>query len=357
MDLFKNYILQNWILVLILTAFLIILVTTAFLDRKATRRMVILIASVFVLSVVVFVEFYYENDPDYKLLRKILMSIRYSATPLIISLILFTLVKKMKAFVFIPAGCLLIVNVISIFTGIIFNINDENKLVRGPGILGYLPFILVGLYCVFLIYILIRQSNKRVLEVIPIIFLAASFGTGLIFPFIFGSAYSQLFCPTIGAALFIYYVFSILQLAKKDALTGLLNRQAYYIETSKLFKEITAIISLDMNGLKGVNDTHGHDAGDEALTTLALCFARACRIKQSAYRLGGDEFVIVCYKTPKEEVKQLVERIKQLVAETEYTCSIGYSFQEGGFSSPDELLKASDEQMYKDKAQYHLNND
>ena len=72
----------------------------------------------------------------------------------------------------------------------------------------------------------------------------------------------------MGIALFIYHVFSILQLTKKDALTGLLNRQAYYGETSRSFKDITAIISLDMNGLKKINDTYGHDAGDEALITL-----------------------------------------------------------------------------------------
>ena len=351
MEMFKSYLLQNWILILILLAFLIILVTTAFLDKKATRRMIILIASIFVLSITVFIEFYYQEDSNYRLLRTILMSIRYSATPLILSLIIYTLTKKMRAFVFIPAGCLLIINILSIFNGIVFKIDENNDLIRGP--LGYLPFILVGLYCAFLIYILIKQSNKRVLEVIPIIFLAVSFCTGLIFPFIFGPAYSQIFCPTIAVALFIYYVFSVLQLSKKDALTGLLNRQAYYIETTKLFKDITAVVSLDMNGLKKINDTYGHHSGDEALTTIAFCIARSCKVRQSAYRLGGDEFVVVCFKTSKEEVEKLVQRIVKSISETSYTCSIGYSYQNGDFVSLDELLKASDEQMYLDKANYY----
>lgn len=187
---FKSYILHNWILVLILSTFVIILATTAFLDKKATRRTYELIGFIFLLSITVFIEFWFEGDINYKWLRLVLMAIRYSATPIIIA----------------------------------------------------------GLYCAFLIYLLIRRSNKRAIEIIPICVLAVAFISGLVFPFIFGQSFSQIFCSTIAVAFFIYYVFSILQLTKKDGLTGLLNRQAYYAETSKSRKDITAIISSDMNG-------------------------------------------------------------------------------------------------------------
>ena len=353
MDMFKEYILQNWILILILGAFAIILATTAFLDKKSTRRTYFLIASIFLLSIFVFVEFYLEDDINYKMLRLVLMSIRYSATPLIIAQVTFALVKRFKPFIFIPAGALLIVDIISIFTGIVFSINDENKLERGP--VGYLPFIIAGLYCAFLIYILVKRSNKRALEIIPICVLAIAFISGLVFPFLLGADFSKIFCSTIAVAFFIYYMFLILQLTKKDGLTGLLNRQAYYAETSKTHKDITAIISLDMNGLKKVNDTYGHDAGDEALVTLAVCFLRACKVNQSVYRMGGDEFAIVCHKTSEEEVIKLVDRIQELVGKTEYTCSVGYCYQKDGFMNLDELLKISDERMYQDKAEFYKN--
>ena len=350
---FKAYILQNWILILILATFVIILITTAFLDKKTTRRLIVLIAVIFLLSISVFVEFYLESDIKYRTLRTVLMCIRYSSTPFIVAQITFTLVKKEKPFVFIPAGVLLVVDIVSIFTGIVFGINDDNKLVRGP--LGYLPFIVAGLYCVFLVYLLIKHSNKRMLEIIPIVLLAVAFASGLIFPFVFGSNFSEIFCATIATALFIYFVFSILQLTKKDGLTGLLNRQAYYAETAREHKDITAIISLDMNGLKTINDTYGHDAGDEALVTLALCFAKACKTKQSAYRMGGDEFVIVCRKTSENEVVELINKIKKSVSETKYTCSIGYSYQKDGFISLEDLLKKSDEEMYLNKANFYKN--
>lgn len=353
LDMFEQYILQNWVLILILFAFVVFLISTALIDKKATRRLFFLIGEIFVLSICVFIEFYFENDINYRILRTVLMAIRYSAAPILLAHVIFTLVKKMKAFVFIPAGVLAIVDIVSIFTGIVFSINDENKLVRGP--LGYLPFIVAGCYCAFLIYILIKRSNKRFLEIIPIVLLAISFISCVTFPFIFRSNFAQIFCPTIAVALFIYYVFSILSLVKKDALTGLLNRQAYYAETSRTYKDITAIVSIDMNGLKKVNDTYGHHAGDEALIALSVCFMRACNVKQSAYRMGGDEFAIVCHKNSEEEVKALINRINDLVSKTKYTCSIGYSYQKDGHTEKelDDLLKLSDDKMYQNKEEYY----
>ncbi len=71
--------------------------------------------------------------------------------------------------------------------------------------------------------------------------------------------------------------------------------------------------------------------------------------------MGGDEFAIVCRKTSEEEVIKLVDRIQKYVSETKYTCSIGYSYQNDGFQNLDNLLKASDEQMYLNKAEFYKN--
>ena len=150
----KEFFLQNWPLILVLLAFVISLVTTVFLDKKTVTRMYVLVASVFLLAIVVFVEFYIADMSEFKNLRIALMAIRYSATPLIIALITFALVKRLRWFIFIPALALVVVNIVSIFTGIVFSINESNDLVRGP--LGYLPFIMVGLYSALLIYLLIN---------------------------------------------------------------------------------------------------------------------------------------------------------------------------------------------------------
>ena len=353
MEAIKEYFFQNWILLLILGAFIVVLFITSFSNKKTTIRYLLLLVAVFLLSIVVFAEFYLQPVVENKIARMILIAIRYSATPFIIGLVILVLVKHQKYFVFIPAFILLIIDIVSIFTGIVFSINDSYEMVRGP--LGFLPYAISGLYMVLLIYLLIRRCNKRLVEIVPIVFLSIALASGVIFPFIFGSKFSQIFCTIIAVSLFIYYVFTIVELAKKDGLTGVLNREAYYIETRRDYKDITAIISIDMNGLKTINDTYGHAAGDEALVTLALCFNNAIKARQSVYRMGGDEFVIVCRKTSKEEVEALVNKIKKSVSDTKYSCSIGYSYHLEGTVKLEDLLKESDKEMYSDKAEFYKN--
>ena len=157
-----------------------------------------------------------------------------------------------------------------------------------------------------------------------------------------GKDYSKIFCTTIAIALFVYYVFSILQLTKKDALTGLFNRQAYYSFINTNSKDITAVISIDMNGLKTINDVEGHMAGDEALTTIANCFKKSTKVKQP------------CKKTSEEELIQLIDRIKKKVSETKYHCAIGYCYLPGINKDIEEMIKQSDKMMYEDKAKYYL---
>ena len=348
---FKDYLLQNWPLILILLAFTISLLTTVFLEKKTVIRMYILIAAIFVLSIVVFLEFYFADKSEYRMARNVLMAVRYSSTPLIIAQISYTLVKKMRWFIFIPALLFVILNIVSIFTGIVSSIDETDKLVRGP--IWLVPYIAVGLYAALLIYLLIVRSNKRLMEIIPIVFLAFALGSGLVLPFIFRDDYANIFCVTIAIALFAYYEFLVLSLTKKDSLTGLLNGHAYFADVSNNPENITALISMDMNGLKAINDNEGHLAGDEALVTLSLCFMRPLRNKQSCYRTGGDEFIIVCRKTPEEEVLKIVEKIKKSVDDTKYSCAIGYSFNPEGNKAIDDLLKESDEMMYQEKAKYY----
>ena len=347
----KEYLIQNWSLILILAAFSISLKTTVFLDKRTTRRLLILNVVVFLLSIVVFVEFYIAGVAKYREARTVLMAIRYSATPFILGQILYALVRRQRWFVFIPAGILAVIDFISIFNGVVFRILEDGSFVRGP--LGLLPFITAGIYCAVLIYALFSRSNRTAAEIIPIIFFCVTFLSGLFFPFLLKGDYSQVFCMTIAIALFVYYVFSILQLTKKDALTGVLNRQAYYTDVATESEDITAIVSIDMNGLKAINDTQGHAAGDEALATLAFCFRRALRSRQYGYRIGGDEFVILCRKTSKQDLKALIGRIETNVGETKYHCAIGYSYSADGKTPVEDMLRESDMMMYAAKERYY----
>ena len=124
-------------------------------------------------------------------------------------------------------------------------------------------------------------------------------------------------------------------------------------EIHRKSRDISAIVSIDMNGLKAINDTYGHLAGDNALTALANCFQKAASIKQPVYRIGGDEFIILCRKTGEEELILLIERIRKNVEETPYTCSIGYCYAPNGIKNLEDMAKESDEMMYADKAKFY----
>ena len=348
---FLDYIIQNWALILVGIAFAISLKITGLQDKASVKRMYILIAGVFLLSIVVFEEFTLADLGGYLTARTVLMAVRYSATPVIVAMVLYTLQKKTRWFIFIPALLLAVINVISIFTGIVFSLAEDGTLQRGP--LGYLPYIVAGLYGAYLIYILYRRSNKLYTEIIPIAFLALAFASGVFLPFIFGMKFAQIFCPTIMIALFVHYVFSIHKLSKIDPLTGVLNLQAFYADSAVAPEDITALISMDMNGLKEINDTLGHAAGDQALITVAECFKGELNSRQAIYRIGGDEFIIICRKTPQGEVEDLIGQIREKIARTNYSGSIGYSCSEDGKKSVNEMLRESDENMYAAKAKYY----
>ena len=145
----------------------------------------------------------------------------------------------------------------------------------------------------------------------------------------------------------------MLQGTKKDSLTGVLNRQAYFNDTEINPDRITGLVTVDMNGLKEINDSRGHAAGDEALTTLALCLLQAGRQGQSIYRIGGDEFVIVCRSSSREDILSLVDRVRKNVNETAYSCSVGYCIAEEKSSDIEGMLRESDRMMYAEKARYY----
>ncbi|MBE6742553.1 MAG: diguanylate cyclase [Ruminococcaceae bacterium] len=347
----KEYIILNWSLILILSALSIALNISVFLERRTVKRMYVLVIGVFLLSICVFAEFNIPAVAQNRIVRGILMAIRYSSTPFIIAQLIYTLVKKLSWYVFFPAIVLSIINLSSLFTGIVFKIGEDNSFTRGT--LGYLPFIGVAVYCVILIILLVKRSNKKMMEMVPITFLGVALLSEIIFPFVYGSDFSRIFCSTIAVALFIYYVFEILQQTKIDSLTGLLNRQAYGADTNNNPENITSLISIDMNGLKTINDTQGHAAGDEAIETIALCMNRALKSRQFAYRIGGDEFVIICRKTSEEDVLALIKRIERNIGDTGYHCSIGYSFNENENKSIEDMLRESDMMMYEEKERYY----
>lgn len=154
-------------------------------------------------------------------------------------------------------------------------------------------------------------------------------------------------------------------LALTDALTGLANRrhamlclQAEWPQTPKQGRSL-ACLMVDADGLKGVNDSHGHGAGDEVLRQIARALAGAVRNDDTVCRLGGDEFLVISRQTTPEGAQRLGEKLLQAVRELQVPVgegalwpgrvSLGVALRLPHMAQEDELLRAADEALYAAK--------
>ena len=119
----------------------------------------------------------------------------------------------------------------------------------------------------------------------------------------------------------IFEVEDIMDLYVKDALTGLYNRRGFERDISALFengvtkKYPLAVASIDMDGLKYINDTFGHSAGDSAIKAISECVTKALNPDEFAARMGGDEFVAVLILNSPGRVGQFIRTLRNLIKE------------------------------------------
>lgn len=146
-------------------------------------------------------------------------------------------------------------------------------------------------------------------------------------------------------------------LSYHDQLTGLYNRRFYEEELNRLDTKRNlpiAIVMGDVNGLKLINDSFGHVAGDELLKRVAALMQSTCRADDILARLGGDEFVIILPKTDTTGAEQLVQRIKERlmhekVDAIDLSVSFGYEIKQNETDSMQEVFKNAEDHLYRHK--------
>jgi diguanylate cyclase (GGDEF)-like protein/PAS domain S-box-containing protein len=154
------------------------------------------------------------------------------------------------------------------------------------------------------------------------------------------------------------------ELAHKDELTGLPNRIVFYelaehaLNVAKRNKTRVAILYVDLDKFKPINDTYGHDVGDEVLRTAASRITACLRESDSVFRIGGDEFIVLLEgRVDEEGVTRLAENIIKSVSSTitinDYSCQVGASigvaiYPDNGVNI-DVLTQRADKAMYQVK--------
>lgn len=158
-----------------------------------------------------------------------------------------------------------------------------------------------------------------------------------------------------------------LEMAVTDALTGLHNRRYMsgqlqaFVQRANHGGDTVAVLVLDIDHFKSVNDGFGHDAGDEVLSEFAVRLATNVRAVDLPCRLGGEEFVVVMPGTTLEDAHRIADRIRRDIGQAPFrvmggkehltvTVSIGVSATLPGEDTPEALLKRADEGVYEAKA-------
>jgi diguanylate cyclase (GGDEF)-like protein len=148
--------------------------------------------------------------------------------------------------------------------------------------------------------------------------------------------------------------------AMTDALTGLPNYRSFSeslereLERSRRYGLPLSLVTVDLDGLKGINDEHGHDIGNEALCATARVLAEGVRSFEVVARQGGDEFAIILPATESSDARLLAERLRgeigaQIVRGEPLSASFGVASLSEAFCDAPSLVKASDEALYRAK--------
>jgi diguanylate cyclase (GGDEF)-like protein len=157
----------------------------------------------------------------------------------------------------------------------------------------------------------------------------------------------------------------LIEQATHDPLTGLLNRRSlserWLVETARADRtgEPIAVLLVDLDEFKSVNDNCGHEGGDIVLAAFADTLSHLLRASDIACRIGGDEFAVILPGTSPEDGMHVADRVREefasadlgpLVSKCSHTASIGMAQYPAHGNDLDSVLRAADEALYEVKA-------
>jgi diguanylate cyclase len=144
--------------------------------------------------------------------------------------------------------------------------------------------------------------------------------------------------------------------SRTDPMTGLLNRRGWELAMTQEQARIArtggsaAVVLVDLDGLKRVNDSSGHDAGDALILRCARVLANQIRARDVVGRLGGDEFAMLLARIDRPVAGQVIDRIRQALINARVHCTLTWSWA-GALGSLEEALAEADMLLIEHKKQ------
>ena len=349
----KYLIIDNLILILLVVGIILLLNNHSKIGNKNLSYFKYVVILIIIQIIADTLEGYYATFNHVTTYRYITAVIGYIVRPFIIYALIWGVNsnKKSRKLLLIPGIINALLYTSSIFTGLVFSYSSNNIFIRGP--LGYTVHTISLLYFIIFIYYLSLSYNRvrKEEKIFLLTTISFPFAAVLVETLDLSSVNNVLNYAILISVLF-FYIFVYIYYSRRDTLTGLFNRQAFYEDLKSFDNDITSVFSIDMNGLKVINDTYGHNAGDIALVSISNAFSNVISEKVYVYRLGGDEFSILCRNMNKKEVERFNNSLIEEIATTDYTCSIGYTYRKKN-EPIDTLYKTADNKMYRSKSHYY----
>jgi diguanylate cyclase (GGDEF)-like protein len=138
---------------------------------------------------------------------------------------------------------------------------------------------------------------------------------------------------------------------ERDFLTGLPNTRAFEAAIARRFESGIpfALLLGDMDGLKGINDSHGHAEGNDALRRLALMLGSSLRPEDEVARVGGDEFAVLTVLARNDEAAALAAKLEGAMARQGSPITFGWAVYPADGENALSLYRAADERLYARK--------
>ena len=352
-DVLKYYLTHNFALVVMAIGFLILFLNRNSRLRRHSMLLLIDMMLVLVLSVATTIEYCFESLSVTYPIQYVGVILGYTIRPFIIYFVILTYRKpdiKTDIILGIPIilNCLLVS--LSPATHWLFYYGENNAFIRVlPW--GYIPHTVAAFYLGYLAVLMImlfRQNDKT--QAIAAAFIL--FANGIATTMETLDVVEDILSTTAAASILFFFVSMFVYYRKRDSLTGLLDRHTFYVDYSTHKNRVTALIGFDLNGLKNINDTLGHAAGDIALKTVSRILLAHTTRRIEFYRLGGDEFEAICLDMSKEEIEETIRDLDEAILKSGYVCSIGYSLHSKD-DTVDKILHRADDAMYSQKREYY----
>lgn len=349
-EILKDILASNFITIFLNIGFTILVFTGNIFDKKIDRLFKIGIVCVYLLFLIDIGDTYFSHLESLNEWRYITSALGYTIRPIAIGIFISILLRNNKHiwYIWFPIIFEGIIAMTNQYTHLMFYLDENNGFHRGP--LSFLPHILCILFMFLLVFLAIRRFRViDIGEVLTILFVGAICIISVYFETVYSMKY--LLTGAIGCSCIVYYTFLYSQTYKIDIMTGLFNRRTFYVDTEKKLNKSMAVIFIDLNELKLLNDNEGHLAGDDALITLSNILINISKNNYRVYRMGGDEFSVIGMNRTEKEIETFIKTAKNELATTRYRASFGSAI----YSPNDDFVEVcakADSSMYEDKKRY-----